>query len=122
MLFTLVTLATVVLAACGDGGRPTNEGADVRRAVCEAWRAAADGRTDEARDAFGDAHQALHDLAAATEARDRRAAAELLEAKQRVEASAAATPAEYRALAAAVEQALGATGDVRADRVECSDG
>lgn len=57
-------------------------------AVCDALREARGGNADAARRIFTDeAHDALHQLAADAAEQDRAAAAELLEAKQKVESS-----------------------------------
>ena len=58
--------------------------------LCDAMKAASGGDVDRAAALFEDeAHGYLHELAERVEARDRAAAAELLEAKQRAEAALA---------------------------------
>lgn len=94
-----LTAVVAVMAALTkhDGGdtEPRTSSASVdpqfvtaRDGVCEAEARARAGDAPGARSVFlGRAHQPLHQLAAATQIRDRAAAARLLEAKARVEAS-----------------------------------
>lgn len=96
---TYIALATSVLlvtTACGGGDEraPTVTApyTALARGLCQA-RARA-GEPDQARRAFFDnAHQPIHELAAAAAAGDRVAAARLLEAKQAVEGDLAGDPA-----------------------------
>ncbi len=75
-------LAALLMAcvACGED-RPTDPRVDAHRALCEAA-----ARPDQARQLFFDrSHDALHTVARDLEAVDRAQAAELLQAKERVE-------------------------------------
>lgn len=125
LMFVLVVMA-LALGACGSGGdgggeaelgparRPvTKEAATgpfafVHEAVCASAAAAAAGEAALAERGFDDAHAGLHDLAAAVEGQDRAVAADLLEAKQRVEAGG--DGAARAQLASAVAAAIEATG------------
>ncbi len=70
----------VLLAACGDGGT-TDPLVDAHVALCEAA-----ARPERARELFFDrSHDALHTVARDLEDVDRSQAAQLLEAKERVE-------------------------------------
>lgn len=127
-----VRLALILLllsmAACGAGenDNPSSPpsgalGPVTPRAAEEAVRGLCDLRTAtdrvEAEATFLDrAHATLHVIAAATEVRDRSGAANLLEAKQKVEADLAGTElppsfaADVRALIDATRAALAAIG------------
>lgn len=87
--------------------RPASSG-DAYEAVCTAAARAAEGDAAGAARSFEDAHGDLHDLAAAADRVDARAAAALLRAKQAVEASPSETA--LRALATEVGRAIAATG------------
>jgi hypothetical protein len=130
-LFVPMQLAfALVVAACGSdgGGNEVPSGAPsgslgpvTVQAAAEAVRGLCDlaSTTDlvEAEAIFLDrSHETLHVIAAATEERDRNAAADLLEAKQRVEADLAETDlppdfaADVGALIEATRAALEAIG------------
>lgn len=102
----ILLLVSFALTACR-GAVPETAPPPVQATVCAAASAAAEGRTEDAREGFDDAHAGLHALADSAQEHDRSAAADLLETKQQVEASPAATPGDYRALARAVERATG---------------
>ena len=92
----LATSVLVLTSSCGGAGGPapaaTAPYAALVRGLCQARASAGD--PDQARRAFFDnAHQPLHELAAAAAAGDRVAAARLLEAKQAVEGDLAGDPA-----------------------------
>lgn len=72
----------VVVSGCDSGG-----GASLASRMCDAAAAAADGDVSAARETFEDSHAGLHALADVTSETDRQAAAELLRAKQEVEAA-----------------------------------
>jgi len=84
-----VIVAVMAFSGADDG--PTGESgagsfASARAAVCQSADAIRQGDARRARALFFDgAHEPLHELAAATQDRDRGAAARLLEAKERVE-------------------------------------
>lgn len=86
---TVVVLAMVMLAACGSDSDASTEPDPFSAAgtgLCQAADAA--DRPTEARQVFFDTvHQPLHELAAQTGSTDRSVAADLLEAKQHVEAA-----------------------------------
>ena len=92
----LAALAARSLASCGGGGgakaggeptEATGRWGQVHTGICAAAAAAAKGDRKTAEQEYDDVHAALHELAAAVEREDRAAAARLLEAKQRVEAT-----------------------------------
>lgn len=93
VLVLLAVLAGFVAlaATAGDGSddeTSPRSATAVHRGLCRALQAAEAGEHDEARTAFFDrSHDGLHDLAARAADIDRSLAADLLEAKQRVEAS-----------------------------------
>ncbi|MBW3651780.1 MAG: hypothetical protein KY458_14540 [Actinobacteria bacterium] len=78
-----------VAGACSSGGEDGSAGrfGAVHQNVCAAAAAARADDHSSAQRRFSDAHSGLHDLADAVEEHDRRAAAALLEAKQRAEAA-----------------------------------
>lgn len=111
-------VVVLVLAGCAAGPRtvdPPDGPAGIVTVLCQA-RDLADTDPALARDAFERAHLDLHDLADEVSGVDRAAAAELLRAKQRVEAGfSAATPptdlaARLRTLTDTTAAALAATG------------
>ena len=90
----LLAVAALVAGACGsDGATPPAGGGTLQQrlesameGICRAASLARQGRADEAAAAFNDrAHQFLHDVAPEVQAEDPAAAADLLEAKNRVE-------------------------------------
>lgn len=111
----VVLLVTIPLVGCGGSNaddqveRPSGRFSSLNLVLCEAADAADAGDEAGATGSFEDAHSALHELAAATEAVDRAVSARLLEAKQAVEADAADTEG-YAALLRAVEDAVEALG------------
>lgn len=116
-----LVLATVLVlsAACdsGDGRSPSGTAVGhyvvAASATCAAARQAGTDRQAAHDTFFGQAHEPLHELAAALEAVDRPTAARLLEAKQAVEsnlrspAGAPSLPDDLFALAQLAEDALG---------------
>ena len=104
-------LLALALAACGGEEPAATDGSSSVQiagdALCQAESFAAQGDLTGAKDAFLDAHQALHDAAASLEERDRTLAAQLLQAKQTVE-EALATPTEGEVLASRLAQLRGA--------------
>lgn len=113
----LATSVLVLASSCGGGDQPAPAGtapyAALAQGLCQA-RARA-GEPDQARQAFFDnAHQPIHELAAAAAAGDRVAAARLLEAKQAVEGDLAGDPArlgvDIDLLIEATRDALAAVG------------
>lgn len=118
----VVFVAAVAVFGEGSGGPPSPSVAtpsapgQVHDRLCAALTAAATGDLDAARATFQDrVHGPLHDLASAAAETDRATSARLLEAKQRVEASLAASgdslAAGLAALAPTVRAALVATGE-----------
>lgn len=122
----IVTIAALIVLAAAACGR--NNTADIERssgqvltnALCQARTDAARGDSDAAnREYYDHAHQPLHELASQLQAKDRRAAAALLEAHQRVEDDLAMkpTPPELADhigdLAAQTRDAVFATGKPR---------
>jgi hypothetical protein len=86
-----VVILVMVAAGCGgtsgtDAADAPAGGAQLFADLCAAHEA---GDAETAAERFGAAHGPLHDLAREAQASDRRAAAELLEAKQRVESALA---------------------------------
>ncbi len=123
-LLALVGVGVVVLAVAGDDGSPSpavevgGRYSPAYAGLCSARSAARSGDVAAARGAFFDrAHQPLHELAAGATARDRSAAARLLEAKEAVEAGLAqAAPnlaSDLDRLLAATASAVDAVGDPR---------
>jgi hypothetical protein len=129
LVSTLLAVAVVATACASDGGANGDPSAPpsgalgpvTSEAAAEAVRGlcALEPETDriEAEATFLDrSHATLHVIAAATEVRDRAAAADLLEAKQRVEADLAGAglppgfAADVRALIDATGAALSAIG------------
>jgi hypothetical protein len=109
----LLAVALVAGACGGSDGDAAAHGATgrfgaIHTEVCQAAAQAGDGDLTAARRRFDDVHQGLHDLAAAAEEADRTAAAELLRAKQRVEADL--TKATLDGLVGPVADAVEATG------------
>lgn len=93
----------------GQSFRPARDG------VCRAGDAASRGDSNGARTAFFDlAHQPLHELAAATQERDRAVTARLLEAKEKVETglekSSPTLAADLEVLAVATGRAMAVAG------------
>jgi hypothetical protein len=129
-LFVPTLLAFALVAACGSDGGASDDpsippsgalGPVTAEAAATSLRGLCDLRTQtelaEAEATFLDrSHETLHVIAAATEERDRDAAADLLEAKQRVEADLAGADlppgfaADVGALIEATRAALGAIG------------
>jgi hypothetical protein len=126
---TLLAVALVVAACGSDGGANQDPsvapsgalGLVTAEAAATSVRGLCDLRTEtdraEAEATFLDrSHETLHVIAAATEERDRNAAADLLEAKQRVEADLAGADlppdfaADVGALIEATRAALEAIG------------
>lgn len=73
----------------GDGSDASTDGAEVSPlpGVCDALAAARSGNVEKARAVFlDDAHDGLHDLASRTAEVDRAVTADLLRAKERIEA------------------------------------
>jgi len=121
LLVSTLLASALVAAACGsDGGGNGNPSTPPSGALGPVTAVAATGAvrglcdlrtaTDraEAEATFLDrSHETLHVIAAATEARDRAAAADLLEAKQRVEADLAGAdlPPDFAADVGALIQA-----------------
>jgi hypothetical protein len=86
-------VAALLATGCGPGRPPVGPTALDRAAdaICAATDAARRGDLGEAERVFEDrAHASLHDLAERAARRDRAAAGQLLQAKQRVEAAFAA--------------------------------
>jgi hypothetical protein len=99
---SLTLACALILPACGSepGSRPRGELSTALDALCEARKLSARGRIGGAEATFTDrAHVFLHELAREA---DRASAAELLEAKARVE-QAFLEPAEPAALARLLE-------------------
>ena len=87
-LLAVAALMIADLVGDDDGDVSASPFSAVYSDVCAAASAAQDGEREAAERRFVDeAHGPLHDLAAASGARDRAAAGRLLEAKQRVEAA-----------------------------------
>ena len=133
---TLFAFALVV-AACGSGGGANEDpsgapsgalGPVTAEAAAEAVRGLCDLRTAtdhaEAEATFLDrSHETLHVIAAATEERDRNAAADLLETKQRVEADLAGAdlPPDFAAdVGALIEATRDALEAIGLDALACS--
>lgn len=123
-LLALVGVGVVVLAVAGDDGSPSPAVESLDRygpthaGLCSARSAARSGDVAAARGAFFDrAHQPLHELAAEATARDRFAAARLLEAKEAVEAglgqAAPSLASDLDRLLTATVSAVDAIGDPR---------
>jgi hypothetical protein len=130
LIVATLLASALVAAACGSDGGGNEDpsvppsgalGPVTAEAAAEAVRGLCDLRTatgrEEAEATFLDrSHATLHVIAAATEVRDRDAAADLLEAKQRVEADLAGTElpsdfaADVEALIESTRAALGAIG------------
>jgi hypothetical protein len=111
---------TVALAACDDDGSsaPASRWARAVAGLCASAGDARAGDVDDARDTFFDqSHDDLHELADEVADDDRAAAADLLEAKEAVEADfAGSTPADVLAddldvLVDATRTAIRVTGD-----------
>ncbi|HEX2024850.1 MAG TPA: hypothetical protein VHH92_00485 [Actinomycetota bacterium] len=111
--FVVVMLS---LAACDGQGGAQTDGADADRlqtasqGLCDAQVEASRGRLRDARAIFdAETHDYLHALAARLQQTDRAAAAELLEAKQRVEAAfrSARDPTGLHELLVALQRELG---------------
>ena len=84
--FAVTMIAVGVTAQLAIGSSDTDQSGVA--AICRAVASAPDDRGDALRDAFaGPAHDALHDLAAQVQERDRSVAGELLRAKQQIEAA-----------------------------------
>ena len=123
-LLALVGVGVVVLAVAGDDGSPSSavevggRYSPAYAGLCSARSAARSGDVAAARGAFFDrAHQPLHELAADATARDRSAAARLLEAKESVEAglgqAAPSLASDLDRLLTATASAVDAIGDPR---------
>jgi hypothetical protein len=104
------------LAACTEEEGAQAGGAEVNRlqaasqGLCDAQVEASRGRLRDAREIFdAETHAYLHELAARLQETDRAVAAELLEAKQRVEAAfrSARDPTGLEELLVALQRALG---------------
>lgn len=111
-LLTIVTVLAVSTTACSSGSESSSvDDPFVNAGVGLCRTADVADRPDEARAAFFDSvHQPLHELADETATRDRAVAAELLEAKQRVEAAfggdESALPGTTKELVNATDAAL----------------
>ena len=115
------SMATILIAvmssaaACGGDSNPTGPYQAAALGLCEASMKAETNDVDAAGVEFYDtAHQPLHDLAAEVAEVDRALAARLLEAKEAVESGLETRETElgesFRALVAAADEALTATG------------
>jgi len=107
----------IALAACGDDSSPAPSSRWTRAVagLCAAAGQARGGDVDDARATFFDqSHDDLHELADEVAGDDRAAAAELLEAKEAVEAdledSSASLPDDLDTLVDATRTAVRATG------------
>lgn len=104
------------LTSCGTtpSSDPVTPDGGATAAVCAAAQLAVRGDVAQARRTFEATHDALHELAETLRADDRPAAAELLRAKQLVEAAEDGSDAEFRdalvALVPAAQQAEDAAG------------
>jgi hypothetical protein len=108
----------VALAGCGDDGSssPASRWARTVAGLCAAAGQARAGDIGDARTTFFDqSHDDLHELADEAAGDDRAAAADLLEAKEAVEADLAGSSAsladDLDTLVAATRAAIRATGD-----------
>ena len=114
--FIATMIGVGITAQLATGGADRDDRSGIA-AICRAIASAPDDDGEALRDAFaGPAHDALHDLAARTEATDRSVAGELLRAKQQIEASLTDPDAELDpgpALPAAIRRAS-ATVDIAA--------
>jgi hypothetical protein len=123
---TLLAIALVATACGSDGGgneEPSVPGSGAlgpvtAEAAAEAVRGLCDlesatGRAEAEATFLDRSHETLHEIATATEVRDRGAAADLLEAKQRVEADLAGAdlPPEFADHVGALLDATGAALD-----------
>ncbi|MBI4261085.1 MAG: zinc ribbon domain-containing protein [Actinobacteria bacterium] len=119
-LLLAVALAAATLTACSTGPSPDEEG-PVPRAVaeeavlglCEAAAVLPDDPAAAETAFFDRAHDALHEIAGAVQELDRAAAAELLTAKEAVEAGfrdGEVLPGEIERLIGSTGRALGALG------------
>jgi hypothetical protein len=103
----------LMLTACGEdapaAARPGDQLRSATRGLCDATDLASEGRVGMATDVFdAETHAYLHHLAADLQTTNPEAAADLLEAKQRVEAVLAegGPPGEARDLLAELQAAL----------------
>lgn len=107
--------ALLIVTACGSSSATDDAPTyvDVVAALCSARDAAAAADLEAAEASFyGDAHEPLHELAAATAEVDRSAAADLLRAKEAVESALAGSvpaPVTTERLDALVEATRAAT-------------
>lgn len=108
-LAVLAGMMTWRLVGADRGAPPATANRAVYDVVCGAAEAERGGDRDVAERRFVDeAHGPLHDVATAAQARDRRVAGRLFEAKQRVEAAVerGSGPLELTALASATRRAV----------------
>jgi hypothetical protein len=116
----VVLFVALSVAACTDEAGGDADGAEVDRlqaasqGLCDAQVEASRGRVRDAREIFdAETHAYLHELAARLQETDRAVAAQLLEAKQRVEAAfrSARDPTGLDELLVSLQRELGDAAD-----------
>lgn len=113
MLRGAVLALSLVTAACGNGRGDENTVTSGFAGLCAARAAAAGGQFTAAVAAFD--HGPLHALAATTEKTNRRLAARLLEAKQRVEALKMDPAATAESMRRELDSLITATQDAQTE-------